>query len=142
MLYFDLKSIHVVVGALVVGLALASSLYVVLVRRESNARMLGVAVARWLKINALLVLPLVIVQMLLGFSIIAVRHYTMRMLWVQVTFVGFFVLLLAWIKALYHLLQFRQCLDCLSHYRKWRTSCLFALCALLLMLFFMANRLV
>jgi hypothetical protein len=142
MLYFDLKSIHVVVGALVVGLALASCLYVVLVRRESGTLILGLAVTRWLKVNALLVLPLVIVQMLLGFSIIAVRHYTMRMLWVQVTFVGFFVLLLAWIKALYHLLQFRQCLDCLSHYRKWRTSCLLALGALLLMLFFMANRLV
>lgn len=139
MLYFYLKTIHIVVAALIVGLAVVSSLPVVLSRRVDNGVLQHSIVTRWLQINALVVLPLLLIQMVLGFSVISVRQYSLLTPWLVGTFACYFAAMVCWLIAMFQLLQFRQFADTVF-YKRWRLYALMSASIVLVMLFLMANK--
>ncbi len=139
MLYFYLKTIHVIVGATLFGVALSTSGLLVFAKHNQAITDLTPAVNRWLRMNGFLVLPLLLIQMVLGLSVISIQHYSLTMPWVVVTFVGFILMLFSWLAATFNLLQYKHQSDPILYIR-WRRFCLAALIILMVMVFMMANR--
>ncbi|MDF1796832.1 MAG: DUF2269 family protein [Coxiellaceae bacterium] len=140
MLYFYLKTIHVVTAAIIVGVALCSSALLIYAQHNQQTNNMSHAIDRWLRLNALLVFPLLLIQMILGFAVISVQRYSLMMPWVIVTFIGFVLILFAWIAASFNLLRYKNQANSMGFYRNWRNFSLLAMLILLIILFFMANR--
>lgn len=141
MLYFYLKTLHVVFGALIVGVAASSSLLFVFRQKASVAHERLLAAGRsWLRVNGLLVVPMLIVQMVLGFSVVSVRQYALTSPWLMLTFTGFFALLLTWLRACMLMLQYVNEDGHSVLYKQWLRWVCVAIATLVLMIFMMANR--
>ncbi|MDF1759219.1 MAG: DUF2269 family protein [Coxiellaceae bacterium] len=140
MLYFYVKTLHIICAAWVIGLASALSLHVVLTQHSQSTEMMQRSVSRWLRWNWLLVMPVVLLQLVIGFTIIGIRQYTLYMYWVEGTFIGYLLVILSWVFASYCLMQYLNSNGRKKHYFQWRNWCLVALTSLIGMFFLMANR--
>lgn len=140
MWYFALKALHVMVAAIVLALALSSSLRLVYgYKRLALANFLLVVKAH-LRCALLWVLPGLLLQMVLGFSIAATRAYSLHDAWLLGVFVGYVLLVLLWLVACLQLWRFYLQPSVKKTYCYWLYSSWGCLVVLLVMIFLMANR--
>ena len=152
MMYFYLKMIHIVLGGLLFAAGIGPVVNVLLAHRAGGLADEYRALCLSWRLSWLLVIPLGIVQALIGFSIILIKGYAANNLWVLVAYIGFFVAAILWVVSLFFQMQ---CKDLLSravnnvhinsreYHNYFRTWLLFgglAVLVLLIMIFFMANK--
>ena len=102
---FILKIIHVVVGSLLFAAGLGSACYVLYAHRRSDIEFEYRALCASWRISWFAIVPLGMLQALLGFSIIAVKGYSIHDLWVLVAYLGFFVAAILWVVSLFFQMQ-------------------------------------
>jgi uncharacterized membrane protein len=95
----------------------------------------------------LFIVPLAILQLATGFSMISINHEDVSQLWVSGSIIGFVTVVGSWFSFIYFLLQAQQVevkgfsSERAGNYRRMQ-SMMLAVCglALLVMVFFMANK--
>ncbi len=123
--YFEFKMWHVLCGVAWFTLFLLTALD--LQWQGEKAR------SRYLHWNLFLGLPLLLVQLLLGFSIISVHPYSVHLPWVMDTFIAYLGVFFLWLLALFSVQQ--------KNYLSWRISTGLVVLFLLFLFFFMTSQL-
>lgn len=144
MLYYYFKIFHVITAALLLtSMGYSYSLWR---RMRINGR--NIAVAEQIQIQTWsIIVPLAIIQLATGFTMISVQHYNLSQLWVTGSVIGFIIVIGSWFSFIYFLLLSQQALDHteskprLKIYRKAQ-SVMLSVCAAatLSMIFLMANK--
>jgi hypothetical protein len=124
-LYDILKILHILSGVIVFA---SVFIYGALAWSDSK----NIKAQAGIKLAWFVTLPALGFQLLTGFSIIGVQHYSMHMLWVWGTFLGFIVLVCSWLASIFFLSQ--------KQYSKWKLTLILSFSVLMIMLFFMANQ--
>ena len=125
--YDIFKISHIISGAVVFGSAFLIPLYWLIEKTPTD-----IFCQKTLKLALLITLPFLLLQLITGFTIISIKHYSMQLPWVWGTFAGFMVLFFSWLSALYFLAQ--------KHKHAWCVTITLSFITLLVMLFLMANR--
>lgn len=107
MQYNWLKSIHVFSASIVFGFGVMLTLLLVFSYKQHIKALFATAIDLTIKLNWLVILPAGIVQLLTGFSLFGINHYSMAHLWVKFVTIGFFVSILCWLSMMYCLQQCR-----------------------------------
>lgn len=149
-MYFFLKVVHICVGILAMGVGFG----LVLRLRYASKRNLehfALVVKQALLLNWVIVVPALLLQLLLGFSIVGIKGYSLHQFWVYCTFIGYFFLLISWLVSNFFLLDLydrlrsdnagegsrREVIRCFKHYV---CAVSVSFLSLMFMLFMMANR--
>lgn len=148
MLYSWLKIAHILSATLLL-LSIAYSGY--LWRRSTQYLEAAPSLIQRIQTQTgLVIIPLAIVQLITGFSIISLQHYAMTELWISGSVIGFIIMMASWLGFMYFLLQSQQVtceespvssMQKLKFFRRIQ-SLMLHVCAfgLLAMMFFMASR--
>jgi uncharacterized membrane protein len=148
MLYSWLKVTHILSATLLLlSIAYSGHLWQ---KYMHNLETVPHAIQRIQTQTGLIIIPLAIVQLITGFSIISLQHYPMSELWISGSVIGFITMIASWLGFIYFLLQSQQvvCEESLVlatqklKYLRRIQSLMLHICALglLTMMFFMASR--
>lgn len=134
-LYFTFKIIHVITGSI-----LFTSIFVLggytLCQRQLTTKLLTFT----RNISWLVSLPMLLLQMITGFTIISIKPYSIYLPWVWGTFIGFAVLTICWLGGTFFLtLAIAEPEPREQHFRRWQYSLYISFATLLVMLFFMSS---
>lgn len=123
MVYFWLKILHILTATLLL-LSMAYSYRLWKYAPESAQSVQRIQTQTWL-----VILPLTIMQLATGFSIISIQHYDMSESWISGSVIGFITVIAAWFS--FVILQNRRLQSVMLH-----------VCglAILVMIFLMANK--
>lgn len=133
-LYNIFKVIHVVSGATLFAAVFITFGYITLQKTISKHH-----IEQAIRLSWFVALPALFIQVLSGFTIIGLQHYSIRLDWVWGTFSGFLLFTLVWLRSVYCLTEARH--DNTTYYLKhWKYSVISAFVVLLVMLFLMANK--
>lgn len=149
-MYLLLKTIHVVVGMSLMALIVGVVAPVIYGLRCYPTDWQKRTLKRSLFLSVLAVIPLSIVQLMLGFSVIAVHPYAVSLFWVKASLVAFCVYLLSWCASVSCLSKWRLLrgesvrnsseLSIKGCFSAWLIWIIIAVLSLLTMVFMMANR--
>ena len=140
MIYYDLKILHILcAGLLLTGFVYCYRLWIGL--KEPSTKTLNVQ--RIQSITWQIILPIAIIQLVTGFTIISIKHEDLTQFWISGSVIGFIIVISSWLGFTYFLLASQQAGSNYSLLRKAQSLCLL-ICssALLSMIFFMANKIV
>ncbi len=150
MMYAVLKIAHVMLGCLLIATMIGVVAPVVYGTRFYPTDWQKRTLKRSLFLSLFAVIPLVMLQMMLGSSIIAVQSYSPSLLWVRWSFVSFLGFLFFWSVSVYSLSSWRSargralrsnCMESLSsYYYRWLAAVIASTICLCVMVFMMANR--
>lgn len=139
MAYFLLKILHVLIAAVLLGIAWGGSIQIFWVKSQRNLALLYLSAKKMAFLSLAVVLPGFLAQMLLGFSIAGLREYSLHEPWLQGVFLAFTILVMVWLVGTLSLLRFADNYDerC---YRLWCWCMAASSFLFLVMLFLMANK--
>lgn len=150
-MYFDLKIIHVLIACLIFGVGITLAFYQYACTKTGNIALLKKVSTLSHNIAWFLITPAGFIQLLLGFSIIALKHYGYFTAWVIGTFSFYIIAGIFWFISLYYLSMSHTLLGEQAASaplppdyqrlakKQWHFGTLAAL-AIIVMIFFMANR--
>lgn len=130
MFYNSLKIIHILSAA---GLLTAIALSVRCWYLSKNS----LSTLKFIQIQtALAIIPLALFQLISGFTMISLQHYDLSELWIKGSMTGFIMLVISWMGFVY--LQFQA-----QRFQRLQVTLLsVCLLSLLMMIFFMANKII
>jgi uncharacterized membrane protein len=151
MLYFYLKMLHVCLAAVILGVGIGMVARVICSRRAGDVVVLHNTIRQYLLVSACVILPAILLQMLLGFSLVGLMHYSVYSLWVRCSLICYVGFLLSWLASHYALIRFKYESDLSSvqqsnkaawpsYWPVWKAGLLFSLAFVSLMVFMMSNR--
>lgn len=108
MLYNYLKIIHVISAAVLFGTGLGTAFYMYLANKSKDITLIVTATKNVVKADWLFTTTSGFIQAITGFWMVYLHGYSLHLLWVQGSIIGYFIAAVCWFPVVYFQIKLRD----------------------------------